>query len=290
MGEPGVGKSKLADSVSAEFGLGAPLKFFAKSISSSRDLYYTYDAIGHFRASQTRVGTDEVSAAEFIRPSALGQAIIRTHEPDDAPLKLPSFQTWKKQRSVVLIDEIDKAPRDFPNDILNELEDLFFEIPELACAGTGAVRIEAVRDSDLFPIVFITSNSEKDLPDAFLRRCVFYHIPFPSDARRLSDIVKAHTGLLRDGQEQLEKDALECFLRFRERQTWLKPPSPAELLDWIFVLSRKQDGENFSLKKNPETGRTTLPALFKTKADLAKAIEVFDEWVSGAKSAPPRLL
>jgi MoxR-like ATPase len=289
MGEPGVGKSKLADSVSAEFGLGVPLKFFAKSISLSRDLYYTYDAIGHFRASQTRPETDEVSPAEFIRLSALGKAIIMTRESGSVPVKLPSFQTWRKQRSVVLIDEIDKAPRDFPNDILNELEDLFFEIPELGSAESGAVRIEATRESELFPIVIITSNSEKDLPDAFLRRCVFYHIPFPSDPFRLRDIVKAHTGLLREGQEQLEKDALECFLRFRERQIWLKPPSPAELLDWIFVLSRRQDGEDLSLKKNPKAGRTTLPALFKTKADLGKAIEVFDEWASAAVPAPPPL-
>jgi MoxR-like ATPase len=283
MGDPGVGKSKLADSVADEFGLGAPLRFFAKSSSSSRDLYYSYDAIAHFRASQTRAGSEEVSTAEFIRLSALGQAILKTHEPDEAPLTLPSFKSWKKQRSVVLIDEIDKAPRDFPNDILNELEDLFFEIPELALTGAGAMRIDATRDPGLFPIVIITSNSEKDLPDAFLRRCVFYHIPFPSD-ERLSRIVKAHTGLLRNDQGKLEKEALECFRWFRERQIWLKPPSPAELLDWIFVLSRTTKGDDFSLRKNPDAGRSTLPVLFKTKDDLAKAVEAFDEWLRSATS------
>jgi len=277
MGEPGVGKSKLAESVSAEFGLGPPLKFFAKSVSSSRDLYYSYDAIGHFRAIQSRGATETVSAAEFINLSAFGQAILKTHDPTHAPLKLPSFQSWKKQRSVVLIDEVDKAPRDFPNDILNELEDLFFEIAELP-SSSGPVRVEVVRDPELFPIVIITSNSEKDLPDAFLRRCVFYHIPFPSNPGRLQDIVKAHTGLLWRDQEILEKDALECFLWLRERQTWVKPPSPAELLDWIFVLSRKNDGLDFSLKVNREAAKATLPALFKTKADLSKASTIFDEW------------
>jgi MoxR-like ATPase len=289
MGEPGVGKSKLAESVSAEFGLGLPLKFFAKSVSLSRDLYYSYDAIGHFRAIQNRGEGESVSAAEFINLSAFGRAILKTHDATHAPLKLPSFQNWKKQRSVVLIDEVDKAPRDFPNDILNELEDLFFEIPELP-SPSGPVRVEAMRDPELFPIVIITSNSEKDLPDAFLRRCVFYYIPFPSDAGRLDDIVRAHTGLLRHDQEVLEKDALECFLWLRERQAWVKPPSPAELLDWIFVLSRKNDGVDFSLKVNREAAKATLPALFKTKADLTKANEIFDEWApSGTSSAANKL-
>ena len=154
-----------------ELGFGEPLKFETKSNSSSRDLFYYYDTVGRFHAAQTR--EDTASPLDYITYNALGAAILRANEIDHVKDWLPpDFFHPGKSRSVVLIDEVDKAPRDFPNDILNEIEHLYFRVPEL-----GNIQIRAPKDMQ--PLVVITSNSEKHLPDAFLRRCIFYHIAFP---------------------------------------------------------------------------------------------------------------
>jgi hypothetical protein len=147
-------------------------------------LFYAYDAVQHFRAVQTGAAKQ---AIDFITWNAVGLAILRSREAHEVrDLFSDGFEHGGKRRSVVLIDEIDKAPRDFPNDLLNEIENSYFRVPELENR-----RIDAAED--LLPVLVLTSNSEKNLPDAFLRRCIFYNIPFP-DRDRLVEIVTARLG------------------------------------------------------------------------------------------------
>src|SRR5262249_11440488 len=133
------------------------------------------------------------------------------------------------RRSVVLIDEIDKAPRDFPNDLLNEVETMHFRVPELGNALIAS-------DPGSPPILVITSNSEKHLPDAFLRRCIYYHIPFPG-RERLSRIIEARLGRFAGRAEGFLPDALDIFDRLREPAVGLrKKPATAEVLSWLAAL------------------------------------------------------
>ena len=178
-GEPGTGKTQLATSVAYELELPPPVTFHTKSTTSIRDLFYSYDSLRHFHDAQFQSGTPEIE--DYIEYEGLGLAILLGMEPEAADPLLPEALRGRgPTRSAVLIDEIDKAPRDVPNDMLNEIENMTFTVKE-----TG--RTFAAPDH-LLPIVIVTSNSEKTLPDAFLRRCVFYHITFP-DRDRLREIV-----------------------------------------------------------------------------------------------------
>ncbi|WP_020569755.1 AAA family ATPase [Neolewinella persica] len=213
-GEPGTGKTQLAFHVAHAFGLPVPLVFTAQTTSSARDLFYRYDALGHFQHSQTSKET--LSAADiakrFIKYEALGKAIQDS-----------------KQRYVVLIDEIDKAPRDLPNDVLYALENLRFEVPE-----TGAT---FKAGSATRPFVIMTSNSEKNLPEPFLRRVTFFHIDFPNEETLLR-ILQSKT----DGYSTAD---LGFFTRFftelrtgRKTKQLRKKPATAELIHWVDLLNR----------------------------------------------------
>src|SRR5262249_1074912 len=153
---------------------------------------------------------------------ALGLAILRANPPDAVRHLLPSaFAHPGATRSIVLIDEVDKAPRDFPNDILNEIERLYFRIPELG-------NVLAAAPPDLVPVVVITSNSERNLPDAFLRRCIYYDVPFP-DRERLREIVSLRLGDGIRGASKFLDDVLDFFVFLRSPERRLrKRPGTAE--------------------------------------------------------------
>lgn len=271
-GEPGTGKTQLAFSVAWELGFGHPLKFETKSTSMSKDLFYIYDSIGRFHAAQTGQGGRD--SLDYITYNALGIAILRACEPDTVAKYIPKgFDLGKRQRSVVLIDEIDKAPRDFPNDVLNEMEGMYFRIPEIDNHSIAA-------DPEWQPVVIVTSNSEKHLPDAFLRRCVYYHIPFPGP-ERLADIVAARLGRAVQKDSPFLNDALELFFELRDPANGIrKRPATAELLGWIFALRDMvpKDQEN-PLRGDAATVMSTVNTLVKTSDDQRSANDVFERWL-----------
>ena len=204
-GEPGTGKTQLAHHVAHFFGLGQPLVFNAQTTSKALDLFYTYDALGHFQYNQNNPTVLKEGEVEdrFIRYQALGDAIR------------------SNSRKVVLIDEIDKAPRDLPNDVLAAIEDMSFFVPELGKSYTA--------EKELRPIVIITSNSEKNLPDAFLRRVVYYHIPFPDDTtllRIVSTKIKGYNDV-----------ELAILIKHSLQQgTSPKKPATGKLIFWALLL------------------------------------------------------
>jgi MoxR-like ATPase len=277
-GEPGSGKTQAAYSVAWQLGYDTPLKFETKSGSVARDLFYTYDALGRFFAAQVAKAGDDHSAAnplEFLRYNALGRAILLAREQGEVEHLLPrGFEHGGKRRSVVLIDEIDKAPRDFPNDVLNEVEGMYFKIPEL-----GNVEVRA--DADMRPVLIMTSNSEKNLPEAFLRRCVFYHLPLPDD-ERLRDIVFSRMGETVVGGRSgpFLDDALEVFGRLRDKAgRLLKPPSTSEFLAWLRIMVATGNGDAATLR-SPAMVQPTLSIMVKSADDRARAEELLREWLA----------
>lgn len=268
-GEPGTGKTQLAYSVAWEFGYGCEV-FETKSTSAARDLFYYYDTVGRFYAAQTGEGSRH--ALDYVTYNALGLAIMRSN-PEERVRHLlpPGFEHGVARRSVVLIDEVDKAPRDFPNDLLNEVESLFFKIPEL-----GNERVSCSQGME--PILIVTSNSEKHLPDAFLRRCVFYNILFP-DEQRLREIVLSRIGDYFAGESPLLSDALSLFNALRVSNSLRKRPATAELIGWLIALREKGAEPDRPLREYQAVVRACMSALVKSAEDQPVARAILDDWM-----------
>jgi MoxR-like ATPase len=275
-GEPGTGKTDLGRYLAWKSRF-LFFQFEAKSGSQSRDLYYTYDSLGRFQAAQAGEKTE---ARHFVRFNALGEAILQSRQLDESVQKIlpQDFLHQGPRQSVVVIDEIDKAPRDFPNDLLNELDQSFFRIPELS-----NIRVDA--GPGLEPFLVITSNSEKNLPAPFLRRCAYYHISFPSPAQ-LRSIVSSRIQEFRGGASPLLDDSLELFAALRRQSSSLtKPPATAELLDWLVAMLAIETRPDVRLREQSDKLFATLTALIKHEADLDPASSLAQSWVDQKKAA-----
>ena len=241
-GEPGTGKTMLAEQVARA--LGAPLiTWHIKSTTKARQGLYEYDAVARLRDGQ------------------LGEA--RVHDIANYIVKGKLWEAFGAEtRTVLLIDEIDKADIEFPNDLLHELDQMAFFVYE-----TGET-VEARHR----PLVIITSNNEKELPDAFLRRCFFHYIDFP-DAETLKQIVEVHFPGLK---QQLLDLALKSFFGLREVPGLKKKPSTSELLDWLKLLLAED--------MDPEVLRATeakkvLPPLYGALIKNEQDVQLFEKLI-----------
>lgn len=285
-GAPGTGKSSVALSVSWQLELGKPLEFVVKSDTQASDLFYTFDAIGRFAAEQ-----DEKDPIRHIDYQALGKAILYSND-----IKTPKLNGilsadhiekaedahgdhWKGQRrAVVLIDEIDKAQRDVPNDILVEIERREFSVKEL-----GYKLVSCAEGFE--PVVIITSNSERALPDAFLRRCIYFHVAFPDD-EVLSTIVAGRLGdRFANSRHPVLRDAVQFFNHLR-KSNLAKKPGTAELLDWLSALYRENQqvqGNDIDFSSQAVVD-TIKVCLTKTKIDQEAVASIIDGWHNARKA------
>ena len=334
-GEPGCGKSDLAHSLAWELNFpkgsnddySKPLCFTVKSDTQSRDLFYTFDTLGRFRAA--RVEKENADARQYLRFEALGLAILRVLGPDiikelqlqDCLDELPK----EPQNSVVLIDEIDKAPREVPNDILNEIGRMGFDIPELFETGkprkTVSLRdvkttIDSVNNQKNSstqitrhnPVIIITSNRERELPEAFLRRCVYYHLGLPNFRNHkgitpshdknhevtIENILETRLGVSinnEDNKKNSEKTIIAAgvalFHYLRTEVQMLKPPSIAELLNWMKLLQNRCDNST-NLKDFQSRSifiSSAIVTLFKQQEDQEQAGQLIQSWLDRTTSA-----
>jgi MoxR-like ATPase len=241
-GEPGTGKTQLAQEIARA--LGKPLhEWHIKSTSKAQQGLYEYDAVSRLRDSQ------------------LGDA--RVHDIANYILKGKLWEAFESpEQPVLLIDEIDKADIEFPNDLLRELDRMEFYVYETRELVKARHR----------PIIVITSNNEKELPDAFLRRCFFHYIRFP-DASTMERIVEVHYPGLR---KELLAEALTSFFRLRETPGLRKKPSTSELLDWIKLLVAEQVPPEVLRSNDP---KKSLPPLYGALLKNEQDVHLFEQLV-----------
>ncbi|MBT8412659.1 MAG: MoxR family ATPase [Octadecabacter sp.] len=245
-GEPGTGKTELARQVSASLGLPM-IEWHIKSTTKAQQGLYEYDAVSRLRDSQ--LGDEKVNdISNYIKRGKLWQAFAADG------------------RVVLLIDEIDKADIEFPNDLLQELDRMEFHVYE-----TGET-VKAVHR----PVVIITSNNEKELPDAFLRRCFFHYIQFP-DMDTMRKIVEVHHPGIKDA---LLTTALTQFYELREQQGLKKKPSTSEVLDWLKLLL----AEDLNAEDLKRDGASALPKLHGALLKNEQDVHLFERLAFMARS------
>lgn len=244
-GDPGCGKTQLAYSIAHELGLEL-FPWYVKSTSRARDGLYDIDAIQRLQDAQMQK-PEAQDILNYRRWGPLGSAFLSEHE------------------SVVLIDEIDKADIDFPNDLLRELEEKKIEIEELDEADPR--RLLSAKSS---PIIIVTSNDEKELPDAFLRRCLFYFITFPPKPK-LIDIVEVNFAVRKNNvklDSHVVDAAVDRLLDLRNVTGLRKLPSTSELIDWVHVLHAWKTSAKTLRESKTLSGLPYLEVLFKHQQDL----------------------
>ena len=245
-GEPGTGKTELARQVSAALGLPM-IEWHIKSTTKAQQGLYEYDAVSRLRDSQ--LGDEKVNdVANYIKRGKLWQA----------------FEA--EGRVVLLIDEIDKTDIEFPNDLLQELDRMEFHVYETGQTVKAKQR----------PIMIITSNNEKELPDAFLRRCFFHYIRFP-DIDTMRKIVEVHHPGIKDA---LLTTALTQFYEVREQQGLKKKPSTSEVLDWLKLLL----AEDLTAEDLKRDGASALPKLHGALLKNEQDVHLFERLAFMARS------
>jgi len=302
-GDPGVGKTALSNALADRLGLFLHDPHQVKSTTTGLDLFYGFDEVARFRDANRGVTAEDGEAAEqkglsrYVRFSSLGRAILWSAGPDakvalgsvtareilgsgqkstavtlgelfpsefdvariDRNQKLTRHRVAQSTRSVVLLDELDKAPRDSPNDVLGELETLSFRIAELDLT---------VRASpDAWPVLLITSNSERSLPDAFLRRCIFHWIDFPSEAR-LQKIAASRCAIAHeiDPKDKLVSSAVKLFIALRT-EVENKQPSTAEMIAFLAALIESGFARDKEISRSDKRVEELFGIMVKTRTD-----------------------
>ena len=287
-GEPGCGKTRLANAIiyeltqknlrkkperESEQGQEKPWWNFyiwnVKSTTRAREGFYTYDAVGRLRDAQL-IGSDPERLQQYLKLTEISELKDRLADKTRYRTfgKFGDALRGQTYRPILLIDEIDKADSDFPNDLLLELDELRFDIPE-----TG----EEFKPPSYKPIILITSNREKPLPEPFLRRCLYFYVPFP-DSAHLQQILLKRFGTLANTKEEIVKLAVEKFEKIRElleKQPGSRPPGTSEFLEFLTALIQEQKPmeEAKAELENLADELHILGALVKTKADQDLYIE-----------------
>nr|VFK39815.1 MAG: MoxR-like ATPase [Candidatus Kentron sp. TC] len=335
-GEPGSGKSRLANRIAWELRLNRPshepFEFVIKSDTRGADLFYGFDTVGRFHAAQIVKQTEKegdiearIAPQRFITFNALGRAILYAKPKSflTRTLELPDYLDVVKNHpgerpdspSVVLIDEIDKAPRDVPNDILTEIENMRFRIPEFEIARGEEVHVALEEEEqDRRPIVIITSNSEKALPDAFMRRCAYFNLespPFRADGSKtddevtVEDIIESRLGKSFGQGDRFDDLAFltDCvaflrYLRVNESLALGRKPAMAEFIDWLRVVLPDENGSDIPGSLNDLRGaardrfidsiRTTLLKEPRTQGRAEEIFRGFGQWKTQDDNAKNR--